>query len=186
MQDPEPQWTWTVQRETAARLLAEGELGMAQIAAKIGVNRRTITFWKKEPEFQERIHRYVQEIAAELAEHSIAAHKAITDSRLRLLAKVEAIVDQITADELAAMKKNPIGAINLLLRLQTAVDALERRRKNLNAEYDEEDDYPFHDDLSPEAAERIVELIEHTKAEENPRHPPKTDLRRIRGQNGRF
>lgn len=44
----------------AAKLVAQGRLSLTELAAKIGVCKRTITSWKQLPEFQEELRRLEQ------------------------------------------------------------------------------------------------------------------------------
>lgn len=44
-------------QERAARLAAQDELSDAQVARQCGIDRRTLTRWKEQPEFQEQIER---------------------------------------------------------------------------------------------------------------------------------
>lgn len=48
-------WAWTPARERAAELVAADELTDEAIAAAVGVSRRTLTYWKRHPEFRARV-----------------------------------------------------------------------------------------------------------------------------------
>ena len=55
---------WTPARARAAKLVCADELTDAQIAAAVGVCRRTLAYWKTRPEFQARVERHLAEFKA--------------------------------------------------------------------------------------------------------------------------
>jgi hypothetical protein len=56
-----PPFQWTKQREDAARLLAEDRLSDEQITAQVGLKeRKTLSLWKRHPEFRARIESHVE------------------------------------------------------------------------------------------------------------------------------
>lgn len=55
-----PSFRWTEQRVNAAALVAEDKSTDDQIAKQSGVDRRTLTRWKSEPAFQERVKSIVE------------------------------------------------------------------------------------------------------------------------------
>jgi hypothetical protein len=65
-------WQWTRQREKAARLCADGRLTEARIAALVSSSTRTLERWRTQPEFLERVDRYVQEAEAKAKNCAIA------------------------------------------------------------------------------------------------------------------
>ena len=160
-------WSWTVQKDEAARLIAYGEISNAKVAEVVGVGHDTLYRWKNMPEFSERVQEFVAEISEALAESTLTAIRANAAARLELLDKVARLVRQITPEDLEAlMKKNPVAAINLFLRLQNAVELSERRRLSLieqEQEEDEDDDFPFTEDLDPELAAKMVEVLKEDR-----------------------
>jgi hypothetical protein len=54
-------WGWSAQRERAAMLLAEDYKSDDEIAAELGITRRSLCNWKKHPVFDERVQRLVKQ-----------------------------------------------------------------------------------------------------------------------------
>jgi Helix-turn-helix of insertion element transposase len=73
---------WTKPKERAALLLSEDRLTDEEIAADLGIRRRTLAYWKDDPEF-----------AARVAEHVEAFRKAV---RSRGIACLENRVDALS------------------------------------------------------------------------------------------
>lgn len=65
-------WTWTKQREKAAKLAAEDALTNEQIAASIGVTRQTVDYWRLKPEFRARVASIVSAYADAIRDEGIA------------------------------------------------------------------------------------------------------------------
>lgn len=72
---------WTEIRIRAAQLVAEGELTDLQIAESLAVSRQSITRWKAEPMFRDRVN----EIVIDLAEALAAKGIRLRENRLRNL-----------------------------------------------------------------------------------------------------
>lgn len=63
---------WTTKRDHAAILLAEDQLSDEVIAAKVGIDRRTLTRWKEHPEFKARICANVEQLRASAFSEGVA------------------------------------------------------------------------------------------------------------------
>jgi transposase-like protein len=70
-------WTWSRKKEAAAKLLAEGGVTAKAIAEHLGVARETLRFWKRSPEFNERIEQHLDRCRAELARQQLASIRRI-------------------------------------------------------------------------------------------------------------
>lgn len=71
---------WTAQREKAALLLAEDRLIDEEIAKKIGVDRRTLTNWRQDLEFQARITEHVEAFKQAVRSRGIACLERRVDA----------------------------------------------------------------------------------------------------------
>ncbi len=112
-QNPTP-FEWTVARERAAALLADGELTGEEVADEVGVSRWTLWSWRQHPEFAARVRAITERAAEELERHAIAlkARRMRTyDQRWRALL---AIIAARAADP--AMRSVPGGTTGLLVR----------------------------------------------------------------------
>ena len=63
---------WTAQREKAAALVAEDRQSDEQIAAEVGVDRRTLFNWRAAPEFKARVQETVDAYRAAVRARGIA------------------------------------------------------------------------------------------------------------------
>jgi transposase-like protein len=127
-------WRWNGKKSEAARLVAEGGRHLSEIATTLGINVRTLVRWNTHPDFCERVAEHVVNLRAAAERASIASAEANAAKRIQILQRVSDIVDDLTTDDLLMIKRNPLGAINLLLRLQCAVELFEKRRHYLYAE----------------------------------------------------
>jgi transposase-like protein len=111
-------WVWDERRETAAALLAQGELSVNEIARQVGVTRDLIWIWRKSPLFQARITEHLDRIRDELLSVGVAAKaariSALQDRHLRLCRIIEERADAAMADEEA--RDVPGAASGLLVR----------------------------------------------------------------------
>lgn len=84
---------WDAKTEEAAQLLAAGELTTQAIADRIGVTRRTITNWKRNPDFAARIREHLNEFVEDVRRRGLAVRerriKAMNDRWIRLQRIVE-------------------------------------------------------------------------------------------------
>jgi len=73
-------WTWTRKKEAAAELLARGGITAKSIAEQLGVSRETIRFWKRSPEFNQRIEQYLDKCRVELERQQLVRIRRIMKS----------------------------------------------------------------------------------------------------------
>src|SRR5262249_54155829 len=52
-------WQWNPSKETAASLVAEGNIPIREIAQQVGVSEKTIDRWKQPPAFRTRVEEIV-------------------------------------------------------------------------------------------------------------------------------
>ena len=65
-------FVWTMPREKAAVLVAADEMNDEQIAAEVGIARRTLTMWKTHPVFAARVAAHVAAFREAVLSHGIA------------------------------------------------------------------------------------------------------------------
>jgi hypothetical protein len=93
---------WTEQRDKAARLVADGRKTEASIAAEVGISTRTLERWRTQPEFQERVERYIQAAEVKARECAIArkmARVAALQERWQALQQIRAERGQALAGQ---------------------------------------------------------------------------------------
>lgn len=153
-------WTWTYQKDNAARLVARGEFTIAEIAERVEVSPETIHKWKRSEEFQSRVAEKVR--AYDRAMTEAAIHNVLRTMQIRrmILQRVLEQVESFTEDEYSCLRDRPVAAIDLLLRLQKAVDASARESENLP----EDNELPPGWYNDPALSARIVALIKQRKA----------------------
>jgi hypothetical protein len=125
-QKPTP-FEWTVTRERAAALLADGELTDQEVADEIGANRWTLWSWRRHPDFAARVRQITERAAEELERHAIAlkARRMRTyDERWRELQRV--IAERAAAPE---MQSVPGGRTGLLVRSVREIGSGEAARQ---------------------------------------------------------
>lgn len=66
------QFVWTKKTIEAAQLVADDKLKDEEIAAKLDINRATLTRWKQDPEFQARIKEHVDAWKARIMQRGLA------------------------------------------------------------------------------------------------------------------
>lgn len=90
---PPSRWEWTQQRETAAALLALGELSVEQIADAVGCDRNTLWWWRKSPEFAARVKEHLATVRAAVMQEGIAQKanriRALEDRWRRIQSVIE-------------------------------------------------------------------------------------------------
>jgi transposase-like protein len=59
-------WYWSEQKETAARLTAEGQTAIPEIAGMCGVHQNTIRNWRRHKEFQARVVELTRDFAGDV------------------------------------------------------------------------------------------------------------------------
>ena len=152
-------WTWTVRKETAARLIAEGDLPLMEVGRRVGVDERTLRRWKRVPEFRKFVQREVMRNRVMLEEASRVSFQERAIWRLKVLDRLTDLIDIIPDDQLAELKKTPVTAINLILRLQNTVETYDRR-KHSNLEESDDTKLPHFLHLEPERVRRVLDLLE--------------------------
>ena len=170
MKKPKIPWSWTATKDSAARLIAEGALTTTEIARRLGVSRGTLYQWKRHQEFKDGIAKHLQEIRAALNQSSLLACHERAEWRMQLLDRVAKIVAQISDKELLNLKRNPISAINLLLRLHNSVEQFVQKHQTLHEEY-EQSDLPDLENISPGVGEKIMEILDAAGEIGNPKRP---------------
>jgi hypothetical protein len=83
-------WTW--KRELVAKLIAEGDKSVAQIAAQCQISERGIYRWKAAPEFQARVREHVDNYRRKVLsagycrkENRILLHQKLIEKCLRII-----------------------------------------------------------------------------------------------------
>jgi hypothetical protein len=104
-------WSWSKQREKAAKLAAEDALTNEQIAASIGVTRQTVDYWRLKPEFQARVDEIVTAYADAIKDEGIANVKNRVAAQNDRWDRMKAVIEA-RAVELSAV---PGGATGLLV-----------------------------------------------------------------------
>ena len=120
-------FTWTIAREKAAALLADGELTDREIAAQVGVDRPTLWRWRQHPDFAGRVRETVEKAGEEMARHAIARkvrRMRAYDERWRELQRV--IAERAAAPE---MQSVPGGKTGLLTRTVKLIGSGENARE---------------------------------------------------------
>jgi hypothetical protein len=120
-------FTWTIAREKAAALLADGELTDREIAAQVGVDRPTLWRWRQHPDFAGRVRETVEKAGEEMARHAIARkvrRMRAYDERWRELQRV---IAERAADP--AMQSFPGGRTGLLVRTVKVIGSGEAARQ---------------------------------------------------------
>ena len=154
------EWKWSQQKEHAALLCACGDLTTEDILKRAGIARSTLFAWKHHAEFNKRIREHQAELTAKQTQKEVQDYNLRRSWREDTLQKLKEIVGNITPEELAQVKRNPIAAINLLIRLESSVEQIEKRKQKYDDYNGEEDDYPFDPDMSPETEQRIMQVLQ--------------------------
>lgn len=113
---------WDERRERAAILVAQGELGITEIARLCGIDRDTLWTWRKSPIFNARIAQCTEAFRDEMLRVGIAAKTAriasLQDRHLRL----QRIIEERAAAAMADPEARDIpGASSGLLMKQQKV-----------------------------------------------------------------
>src|SRR5437868_7974058 len=158
---------WSGRKEVAARLIAEGELTQGQIAKKLSLGHNTLTRWRRQREFRDKVAENLANISQLVTAVANQTYIKRAELRSQLLDRISQIIHALGTEELLAIKRNPIAAINLMLRMQNAEELFERRRQILDADYEEEE-FPRLSKLPTESIEQIIQTIEQDREEEDP------------------
>ena len=106
-------------KESAALMLAEGELSHEEISKRCNITRRTLANWRLRPEFAQR----VTEIEKELAERALQGGIAKRERRLSVLNdlhdKLLRVIEERSRD--AGMDAIPGGSTGLVTRTELKI-----------------------------------------------------------------
>ena len=110
---------WDDGKRTAAQLLAEGELGIEEIAEKIGVTRQSIWNWRKDQEFMEAVDAEIGRINESLRRRAISHVERRVESLNSRWLKLHKVIESRAVDP--AMKDAAGGETGLLVRTERAI-----------------------------------------------------------------
>lgn len=102
------------EREEAAQLIAAGELGDSAIAEKVGVTRKSIWDWRRDPEFMAQVDKFVDRISVSLSRRAISYVERRVDALNHRWVGLQRVVDERAVDPLYASE--PGGGTGLLVR----------------------------------------------------------------------
>jgi hypothetical protein len=120
-------FTWTVAREKAAALLADGELTDREIAAEVGVDRPTLWRWRQHPDFAARVRETVEKAGEEMARHAIALKNRRLREYDRRWRALQQVIEERAADP--SMQSVPGGRTGLLVRTVKVIGSGEAARE---------------------------------------------------------
>lgn len=91
-------FAWTKGRVLAAQLVAEDDLSNEEIARRAGVSARTLTAWKKRPEFAAMVGDHIGQLQAGMLKLSIAKKRKRVETLDRLHGKLLTVIEERAAD----------------------------------------------------------------------------------------
>lgn len=152
-------FSWPGRSKEAALLVAEDELLDAEIAAKVGVNERTLYRWKNFPEFQEQVTRHLEAIHARARRNGIARLdrrvRAANDRHKRMTALIEARAAEMAGEVAGGETGLLVRQLkHITVRFESTKDGKTARTPNVTRE--EHYEYAFD-------AALVRELREHEK-----------------------
>lgn len=103
---------WNGITEKAAQLLAEGDLGLGEIAKECGIRREMLWEWRKYPEFIKEVEDRKEEIRLEVRRHGVA----IVEQRVKALDDRWRRLQRVIVERAEDMKGIPGGSTGLLVR----------------------------------------------------------------------
>lgn len=106
-------FTWNHQRTRAAVLLAEDELSDEQIAQRVGVCRRTLSYWKENPVFAAQVGDHIGQLQAAMLRYRVAKKRERIKVLDDLHTKMLTVIDE-RAEDLG--DEAPGGSTGLLVR----------------------------------------------------------------------
>lgn len=89
-----PEFEWTEQRVEAAALVAQDALTDEEIASNLGIDRRTLTRWKGEAEFRQRVGEIVKETHERIVARGIAEKQNRIDALNRRWKLMDDVIRQ--------------------------------------------------------------------------------------------
>ena len=108
------QFRWTQKSESAAALIVQGELRLAQIGERVGVDRRTLYEWRNDPIFHARVDEETERYRSEVNRIGLAKMEcrlnALND---RWMALQRVIIDRGLDPEIQGV---PGGSTGLLVK----------------------------------------------------------------------
>jgi hypothetical protein len=109
---PAPPFKWTAQRESAAVLVAQDEVTDEEIAALIGLSKRTLERLKGEAEFRERVEEHMTHWRQAVRQKGLA----IVENRVTALMRRAALLETIRrergkSEEMAGVPGGKTGLI---------------------------------------------------------------------------
>lgn len=103
---------WTVIAQKAAQLLADGDLGVGEIAEQCGVHRQTLWEWRQHLEFTAEVEERKEVLRAEIRRHGVA----IVEQRLKALDDRWRRLQKVIKERGDDMQGIPGGSTGLLVR----------------------------------------------------------------------
>jgi hypothetical protein len=114
-----PPFAWDAARTEAAYLLAEGRLTKEQVAAKVGVERHSITRWLRHPHFRAKVEANATELGDAVVRRGIARRVRRVQALDDRWERMKAVIDARAADP--SMQGVPGGRTGLLVRTAKSV-----------------------------------------------------------------
>jgi hypothetical protein len=90
---PHKSWTWSASKEKAAVMLARGDT-IAQTAAAVKVNEKTVDDWKHIPEFSARVQQNIAAFRERFLRHGLARRENRIAKLTELFERQESIVKE--------------------------------------------------------------------------------------------
>jgi hypothetical protein len=106
-------WTWTRQKELAAKLAAGDDISDERIAQELGIYTRLLYRWKKEPEFLERVEELREAFRRKILGTRFCRKEARVQVRTQLVDKCLQIIEERA--KWPGMEKIPGGTTGMVL-----------------------------------------------------------------------
>lgn len=110
---PNVVYQWTAERELAAQLCAEGIATEAEIAKKVGIDKRQVQRWKKDPAFAERVRATVAALVEASRQRTIGRREDRVEALQRRWLLLQQVMDERAADP--RMQDIPGGKTGLIV-----------------------------------------------------------------------
>lgn len=85
-------------RELAAQMVAEGRFDYKEVADKVGINRETLSRWRKQPEFADRVTTITREMSAEIMKRGLCRKEYRLSTLASLQSKLLTVFEERGAD----------------------------------------------------------------------------------------